>query len=403
MIKTIGMVFGLLASPINQNAQTINASNQQAHYVKKTENNLLNNVNNNDEEENLIDNPTIVKSAITNAEKILEVNQYITSDSAAISMRSIYKDGGLNRDNLYWVSGWYIKTSNFSTHNFYGEIKLNPDNIYQVFENKLDKQDYGLYVRENNESPTPTDNLYDIWSGYCEFFLKYKHLDNIKGIINYKVFPLENTSDGFMQANLKVNYFAVDGNIGNMSMHLVYDFWNPLRSKIQKQTSINIMASIPVDSKTYNDINGKTAFHATWYGKVKIYINGATFKTIAKYVHFNFIIEEMIKSGYDIHSFKKDRKALKKFDELVEILFSTEGNEAIIALEAEELAISGIFIEIAVVLALIIIFIAKTIINDLIKIFKDLVFLSSDFPNTPKKGLILNFNGFIFFTKATTQ
>ncbi len=398
MLKTLGMVLGLLASPVNQNAQTISNTNHAKAYMDHAINQAANNYNNNlsNADENLIDNPEIVKGAIINSKSILIHNQYIKSESATISMRSIYKDthndASGKQNNIYWVSGFYMALADFSTHNFYGEIKIDPNNEQLVLPNDTNGH-YGLYVRQQGSSPTPTNNLYDIWAGYCQFFLNYTHIltnNEIQGIINYQVYPLQTSDDGYMRANLKVHYFGPDGNIDQEKMTLVYDFWNPQKSHINERSWTKLLAEIPQTPASYKAHHGVTKIHFTWYGKISLYISGPLYHLISIGIDVSEIIEKSIKVG---HRWWDVYKAVTKQEIAITESFQAEAS-TVAAIEP-----GGGEVIVVILETLSIILLAVAITHIIIELWSKLKQGNWE----PDKGIVLNFYVFQFHANIQLQ
>ncbi len=322
MLKTLGMVLGLMASPVSQNSQLIDSGIKMHNY------NLIHRHDiENDSDENLVSNAELSRSATINAQSILVNNKSkVTSNNDAIMIDSIYWNSDCSDSSntnywaLYWVSGYWLDTADdFKNKNFYGELKLNynDDSLIAInsTSNLGNKYNYGLYFRIYGASAVP-NNLYDIWYGYMEFYLRYIHQNNVLSIFNVDYIKgLKNTDDGCMQANVKMSFLDENGALSYLQAHLIYDFWNPSRSIINIRSYISLNNSFPVSKKIFEKYHGKTSITWSWHNGMDIYLNNLIIQAILFALHFKELKSELEKfkdPGKEVEKIEKIEKFVTK-------------------------------------------------------------------------------------------
>ncbi len=397
MIKTLGLILGMLSSPVSQNTQLIvnnNNLNQQVKSEISQNIKYLNNSNKNDNP-NLVNNQTLYKSAVLNSQSIF-INDYkidtiknriVTPSNDSMFIREIYTDNNYvntQSDNwgMYWVSGYFLNDETFKIHNFYGELKLNSWDDSLVATNEKNKYNYGIYFRSDNLSATPKSNLQDVWGSFIEFYLKWKY----KNLSEFPVFSEQitetsNTEDGYMTAHARVIIFDENGKLSNLYLNLVYDFWNPQKSITSKRNKIDLFPAPPMTKQTFENVNGVTKYKFYWYGKVIIWLDKNT-------------TEKFMEKIVD-KDFEKGAELIHEIREIVEVeeLEILEGIEVTAEMEAE--IIPGILPLIVAVISVMIDWGAILIITDIIY---DYIMMGGSKNN--HKGIIINMS---LWTKTHIQ
>ncbi len=288
MIKTLAMIFGIALSPANNSTQTVHSG----IVGKDNWDNIVYNVNKTDPGINLITDKNLMISAIHNGAKVLQNDHIFTSDQGFLNIKNIYIDEAKPITNdgwgLYWVSGSYLDPRTMDYKNYYGQLKLNeqhPNEITAIPSGYSGKINYGIFPRYLHESALPKDNYNNIWASYAEFYLKWinqANSDSSKSpIIGARFKPLQPTKDGYMQTDATILYVNPkdSGRISTLKTHMVYDFWNPNRSKIISISQYMVLPWIPPKSE-FDGSQGITKWTVKWYGLGHLYLSKPVVESI---------------------------------------------------------------------------------------------------------------------------
>ncbi len=288
MIKLLAMVLGIFLSPATIATQTIHVGITKHDNL----NNIVQKLNNPNPDVNLVNNISLVTSAMHNGAKILQNDGIFNSDQEFLTVKNIYVDEAQPISNdgwgLYWVSGSYLDSRAMDYKNYYGQLKLNeknPNEIAPTPNNKYGKINYGIFPRLLNENALPINNYQNIWTSYAEFFLKWSSQTNNHNsknpIIGARFKPLLPTKDGYMQTDATILYMNNNdrGRISTLKTHMVYDFWHPEKSQIISSSAYEILPEV-VPKGEFDGTKGITQWNITWYGKGELDISEALIEKV---------------------------------------------------------------------------------------------------------------------------